>query len=55
LENPVIRPGYFGKTNQKRIKPDLEQYDKYQVLLVLFKRIAEIQCDIGDLIEQIIC
>jgi xylulokinase len=37
---------------QSRIEPDKQNSEKYEIILDLFKRIADVQSDIGDMIEQ---
>lgn len=37
---------------KSRIIPNLENHRKYEIILSLFKHIADVQADLGDLIEQ---
>ena len=37
---------------KSRLEPVKENCEKYQAVLGLFKRIADVQADIGDVIEQ---
>jgi len=39
---------------KSRIEPVMENHEKYEIILGLFKRIAEVQAGIGDMIEQTI-